>query len=104
MYRRFKLFKWSHTHDLVMTATMLVFFAFFAQMHDYTHTRSSIQSLAIVISYVMISCIVVYYVYMGRKLHRIVKLSESDPRNFCDRNYLFRENLMSITECAVHPR
>lgn len=82
---------------------MIVVFGFFSQMSDY-HTNSTIQSLAIVFSYICLLMIALYYLYMGLKLHRIVRMSEKDPRNFCDRNYLFRDNMMSITECAVHPR
>lgn len=38
-----------------------------------------------------------YYIFMGIKLYRIVQLSVKDPNRFCDKNYLFRDNLMSIT-------
>ena len=102
LHARARLFKWSHVHDLVTTSTMLVFFAFFAQTSDYL-TESMEQSLAIVLSYVAGVMMVVYYWFMGRKLHRLVKLSQHDPVNFAHKAYLFRDNMMSITECATHP-
>lgn len=103
LVNRLKLFRWSHTHDFVMTAAMILLYGFFAQMNDY-HTKSTIQTLAIVLSYACTVLLSAYFLFMGRKLHKIVKLSTQDARQFCDRNYLFRDNLMSVTECAVHPK
>ena len=95
--------KWSHIHDLVMSMCMISVFGFFVQMYDY-EPDSTLQILAIAISYLIAALIVGYYIFMGCKLHALVRLSETDPQRFCHKGYLFRDDLMSITESAVHPK
>lgn len=81
MYNKFKLIKWSHIHDYIIIITMIIVFGTFAQMHDY-HTGNILQILGIILSYIFAIIIVVYYSYMANKLHRMVKLSNEDPRSF----------------------
>lgn len=86
-----------------MIFAMIIVFGFFAQMNDYSN-NSVMQILGILCSYVFVGLLSVYYVLMGYKLHVIVKLSEEDPNRFCDKKYLFRDNMLSITESAIHPK
>lgn len=103
MFAKFKLLKWSHLHDLAMTSAMIIAFGFFAQTYDYS-TTSVMQIIGIVTSYICGSVLVAYYIFMSYKLHSMVKLSLHDPRQFYDKKYLFRDNMLSITESAVHPK
>lgn len=103
MFTKFKLLKWSHLHDLAMTSAMIISFGFFAQTYDYS-TASVMQIIGIATSYICVSVLVAYCVFMSYKLHSMVKLSLRDPRQFCDKKYLFRDNMLSITESAVHPK
>ena len=103
MFSKFKLLKWSHLHDLAMSMAMIISFGFFAQTYDYS-TSSVLQILGIAMSYICAGVLIAYYIFMSYKLHSMVKLSLRDPRQFCEKKYLFRENMLSITESAVHPK
>ena len=85
-----------------MSITMVIFFGATAQMNNY-NSESVIQILGIIFSWICMCVILAYYGYMGHKLYRIVQLSINDPQRFCDKNYLFRDNMLSITESAIHP-
>lgn len=82
---------------------MITMFAFMTQIYDYSPT-SSLQILGVIVSYLVVALMLGYYIYMGYYLHELVKMSESDPRRFCDKRYLFQPWLLSITEAAVHPK
>ena len=95
--------KWSHIHDFVMSVTMISIFAFMVQTYDY-YPDSTLQVLGITFSYLVVVAIAAYYIFMGSKLHRLVQMSITDPQRFCHKNYLFRDDMMSITESAIHPK
>lgn len=81
MFEKCKLVKWSHTHDLVMTFSMLLAFSFLVQMKDYK-SNSTLQILGIILSYIMIAVALAYYIFMAIKLHKMVKMSTHDPHGF----------------------
>lgn len=81
---------------------MITFFGAMVQTKDY-NSNSVIQIFGIMLSWLLMTVILAYYIYMTIKLYRIVKMSMKDPQRFCDKGYLFRDNMMSITESAVHP-
>ena len=89
MFYKLKLVKWSHLHDFAMTVAMIITFGFFSQTIDY-NTNSVLQIIGISFSYICVSVLLAYYIFMSHKLHSIVRLSLHDPRKFCHKNYLFR--------------
>ena len=82
---------------------MISVFGFMVQTYDY-YPDSTLQILGITFSYFVVIVIGAYYVFMGYKLHKLVQMSITDPQRFCHKNYLFRDDMMSITESAIHPK
>ena len=81
---------------------MILLFGAMMQTHDY-RVDSVLQIVGIVLSWLCMAALLAYYVFMGLRLRALVRMSVRDAGRFCHRGYLFRENMMSIVEAAVHP-